>query len=289
LDLDKIKFTTINTGFFKLDGGAMFGVVPKRLWNRMQPADEDNLCTWALRCLLVEFDDRKIIIDTGIGFKQGEKFRRHFLPHDEVSLANGLKAHELELSDITDVFLTHFHFDHVGGAVSKDEAGEFVPTFPNATYWSNQLHYDWALVPNDREKASFLKENFVPLKDHGVLKMIPVEQGIEWFPGFKVRFSYCHTEAMMVLEMNTGKDTVVYCADLLPSSFHIRMPYVMGYDIRPLETLKEKASLFADAIAGDWILFLEHDPLTECIRIGQDENGRYILRERGTLDELLSD
>jgi glyoxylase-like metal-dependent hydrolase (beta-lactamase superfamily II) len=288
LDLGKMKLTAINTGYFKLDGGAMFGVVPKRLWNRMQPADADNLCTWALRCLLIEHNDRKILVDTGIGFKQGEKFRSHFYPHEEVTLADGLAKHGLLTEDITDVFLTHFHFDHVGGAVAINEKGALVPTFPNATYWSNQLHYNWAFEPNDREKASFLKENFVPLQESGVLKMIPVEDGYEWLPGFTIRFSYCHTEAMMVLQINTGQDTIVFCADLLPSSFHIRMPYVMGYDIRPLETLKEKARLFEDAMEGNWILFLEHDPGTECIRIGKDDRERYVITERGALEELLT-
>ncbi len=283
-----MKLTPINTGYFKLDGGAMFGVVPKRLWNRVQPADDDNMCTWALRCLLVETDDRKIVVDTGIGFKQGEKFRSHFYPHEEITFRDGLAPLGLTVEDITDVFLTHFHFDHVGGAVSRNDSGELVPTFPNAIYWSNETHYNWAFDPNDREKASFLKENFVPLKEQGVLRMLPEVQGHEWMPGFRLRYSYCHTEAMMALEIDAGSDTVVFCADLLPSSFHVRMPYVMGYDIRPLETLREKEELFKDAIAGNWILFLEHDPLTEAIRIGKDDRGRYTVVARGTLADLMA-
>lgn len=282
-----MKLTPINTGYFKLDGGAMFGVVPKRLWNRIQPADDQNLCTWALRCLLIETGEKKILVDTGIGFKQGDRFRSHFYPHGEIRFSEALADLGMAVEDITDVFITHFHFDHVGGAVRRNRAGELVPTFPNATYWSNQVHYDWAFLPNEREKASFLKENFVPLQEHGVLKMLPVEQGCSWMPGFSVRYSYCHTEAMMALEVDAGGQTVVFCADLLPSSFHIRMPYVMGYDIRPLETLREKEALFADAMEGNWILFLEHDPVTEAVRIGKDSKGNYLAAEQGTLAELM--
>ena len=165
-----LKITSIPTGFFKLDGGAMFGVVPRRLWQRTQQPDENNMCTWAMRCLLIETGDRKILVDTGLGDKQDDKFRSHFEPHGTDSLLGSLKNNGYSPEDITDVFLTHLHFDHVGGAVTRNDQGELVPTFPNATYWTNQKHYDWALNPNPRERASFLKENFVPLQEYGVLK-----------------------------------------------------------------------------------------------------------------------
>lgn len=271
-----IKLTTIPTGLFKLDGGAMFGVVPRRLWQRLNPPDENNMCTWAMRCLLIETDNRKILIDTGIGDKQDEKFRSHFEPHGTDSLIGSLDQYGISPEAITDVFLTHLHFDHVGGAVKKDENDNLVPTFPNATYWSNEQHWNWAMNPNPREKASFLKENFVPLKEHGVLKFIPVQDGgVEWLPGLTVHFAYGHTEAMMLLEIKTETDTVMYCADLMPSHFHLGLPYVMSYDIRPLETLKEKKWLLDKAVNENLVLFYEHDPVMEMGRVRVDERGKY--------------
>ena len=221
-----LKITSIPTGFFKLDGGAMFGVVPRRLWQRTQPPDENNMCTWAMRCLLIETGDRKILVDTGLGDKQDDKFRSHFEPHGTDSLLGSLKNNGYSPEDITDVFLTHLHFDHVGGAVTRNDQGELVPTFPNATYWSNQKHFDWALNPNPREAASFLHENFVPLQEHGVLKFIPViDGGTEWIPGIKVHFVYGHTEAMMLPEIDQGEHAVMYCADLIPVSYtHLTLP-----------------------------------------------------------------
>ena len=275
-----IKITPIPTGFFKLDGGAMFGVVPRRLWQRTQPPDENNMCTWAMRCLLIETGVRKILIDTGLGDKQDDKFRSHFEPHGDDSLLGSLDKNGLSPEDITDVFLTHLHFDHVGGAVTRNAEGVLVPTFPNATYWTNQKHYDWALNPNPREAASFLKENFVPLQEHGVLKFISVEDGgVEWIPGIKVHFVYGHTEAMMLPEINQGDHAILYCADLLPSHFHLGKPYVMSYDIRPLVTIQEKNWLLDRAINENLVLFFEHDPVLETAEITLNERGRHVVKK----------
>jgi len=273
-----MKLSIIDTGYFKLDGGAMFGVVPKTLWNKQNPADENNLCTWSMRCLLIEKGDRKILIDTGIGFKQDEKFMSHFEPHGEDTLQSSLANKGLTLEDITDVLLTHLHFDHVGGAVTKDEEGNLLPYFPKATYWTNKKHFDWAYTPNFREKASFLKENFVPLADHGVLQYIDTEDGIEWLSGIRLYFSYGHTEAMMIphIELPNG-NTIIFCADQMPSSFHIRMPYVMSYDIRPLITIEERKWLYDKALDKNYYLFFEHDPVNAVGQLIKNEKGRFAI------------
>ncbi len=280
-----MKLTIIDAGLFKLDGGAMFGVVPKSLWNKLNPADDHNMCTWSMRSLLIEDGDRKILIDTGMGTKQSEKFRSHFQPHG-TNLHASLKENGLSVEDITDVFLTHLHFDHDGGAVTLDK-DELVPTFPNATYWSNERHWLWAKAPNDREKASFLKENFIPLEDHKVVEFIDVEQNINWIENIDIKFSYGHTEAMMspVIHLPNGK-RLIYCADLMPSSYHIPMPYVMCYDIRPLETLKEKEILLNEAVEYGDILFFEHDPIYQCGTVKRNERGRIVIDQRFKLDEI---
>jgi len=193
-----MKVSIVETGFFKLDGGAMFGVVPKTMWSKLNKPDANNLCTWSMRCLLIEQGDKNILIDTGIGDKQSEKFFSHFEPHGDDSLDKSLHNCGIAATDITDVILTHFHFDHVGGAVYKNESDDLLPVFPNATYWSNKKHFDWAFTPNMREKASFLKENFVPLADAGVLKFIPEEKGFPIFDNINMHFAYGHTEAMMI-------------------------------------------------------------------------------------------
>jgi glyoxylase-like metal-dependent hydrolase (beta-lactamase superfamily II) len=276
-----MKLHIIETGKFKLDGGAMFGVVPKSLWQRLNEPDENNMCTWSMRCLLVEDGERKILIDTGLGNKQDEKFRSHFYPHGEDSLMGSLNNAGFSAEDITDVFLTHFHFDHVGGAVMRDKANNLVPTFPNAIYWSNEKHWNWALQPNAREKASFLKENIVPLQDHGVIRFIDVEDGIRFTDSISIDFAYGHTEALMVpyIKLDNGK-TLVYTADLLPSHCHIGMPYVMGYDIRPLVTLQEKELLYEKTVNTNHMIFFEHDKDIACAELIKNERGRVVLGDQ---------
>jgi glyoxylase-like metal-dependent hydrolase (beta-lactamase superfamily II) len=272
-----LTIRSIHAGHFKLDGGAMFGVVPRRLWEKLNPPDEDNLCSWAMRALLVQTDGRNILIDTGMGNKQDDKFRSHFKPHGPETLFSSLAEAGLQREDITDVFLTHLHFDHCGGALWKNEdSGLVEPAFPNALYWTNERHWNWAMHPNAREQASFLKENFVPLADMGRIRYLPVRQNTLFAPGFRVRFFYGHTEALMAPVLDTPIGTVVYCADALPSQWHVGMPYVMAYDIRPLKTLEEKARLLAEAEKKQQHLFLEHDPLREMIMIQKDERGRFV-------------
>lgn len=278
---------SIHTGFFKLDGGAMFGIVPRRMWSKLNPPDENNMCTWAMRTLLVQTGDRNILIDTGLGNKQDARFRSHFEPFGDESLFASLSAAGLQREDITDVFLTHLHFDHCGGAIWKNEAtGATELSFPNAIYWSNERHFNWAMQPNDREKASFLKENFLPLQEKGKLKFLEVRQNIEFCAGFKVQFVYGHTEAMMVPILETERGTVVFCADTMPSQWHIGMPYVMAYDIRPLLTLEEKAKMLDEAVRKQQILFFEHDPVAECGTLRREENGRIVLDKVGALGTL---
>ncbi len=279
-----MKLITIDAGTFKLDGGAMFGVVPKTLWNRLNPADENNLCLWALRCLLIDTGERKILVDTGIGDKQDAKFRSFFHP-EHTDLEKALQKQGYKAEDITDVFITHFHFDHVGGAVKRTKEGELVPAFPNAVYWSNKRHYDWAYTPNAREKASFLKENFVPLMEAGVLQFIEENKDglTDWLPDLKVQFSYGHTEAMMALHIDTPQGRMVYCADLMPSGLHFGLPYIMAYDIRPLVTLKEKNELLDQAAEKGWMLYFEHDPQTELSTVVKDERGRHRVGKKGKL------
>lgn len=265
----------------------MFGVVPRQLWSKLNPPDENNMCTWAMRCLLIEKNDRLILIDTGMGNKQDEKFRSHFQPHGNHDLLSSIREKGYQPEDITDVLITHMHFDHVGGAVSKNKNGTLVPTFLNAKYWTNSDHYNWALDPNFRERASFLKENFVPLKDQGVLEFIDIQQNIEWIEGIQLKFMYGHTEAMMVpvIPLENGQK-LSYMADLLPSTGHIRMPYVMSYDIRPLQTLTEKEAFFQNAIEEDFLFFLEHDPEHEVCRIHKNDKGRYELAQTCSLREV---
>ena len=267
-----MKIHVLHTGFFKLDGGAMFGVVPKSIWNKLNPADENNLCNWAMRCMLIEDENRLIIIDTGIGNKQDEKFYRHYYLSETKDLRGLVKEKGFSPENITDVFLTHLHFDHCGGAIIK-EGDKLVPAFPNATYWSNQKHWDWATKPNDREKASFLKENILPIEKSGKLKFIKYEEGIAFTSNIKVRFVNGHTGAMMLPQISYKGRTIVYMADLLPSINHIPLPYVMAYDMFPLTTLQEKKLFLEEALLKNYILFFEHDPITECCELQETERG----------------
>lgn len=271
---------TIETGKFKLDGGAMFGVVPKSIWQKLNPPDENNMCTWSMRCLLVQEGDRLVLIDTGIGNKQDAKFYSHYYLHGDDSLDKSLAAAGFSRSDITDVFLTHLHFDHCGGAIER-QGDTLQPAFPRAQYWSNALHWDWAVKPNDREKASFLKENILPIQESGQLQFIhrsankeqyPLEEQ-PFMPGFSVRFVDGHTNAMMLPQIQYKGRTIVYMADLLPSAAHIPIPYVMAYDMFPLTTLNEKKSFLQEALEGDYILYFEHDAAHECCTLQQTEKG----------------
>lgn len=270
-----MKLYPLNTGNFKLDGGAMFGVVPKSLWSRTNPADTNNLCSWSMRCLLIEDEDRLILIDTGIGNKQSEKFFSYYFLFGEDSLVGNLKQLGFTPDDITDVFLTHLHFDHCGGAIVQTGENSYQPFFKNATYWSNERHWNWAVAPNPREKASFLKENILPLQESGQLNFI-VRTGdyVEnVLPNIDVFFVDGHTESQMIPHIHYQGKIVVFMADLLPSVGHIPLPYVMGYDTRPLLTLTEKELFLNRAAANDYVLFLEHDHVNECCTLEQTEKG----------------
>jgi len=283
-----MKLHTIDTGYFKLDGGAMFGVVPKKMWQKLNPPDEANMCTWAMRCLLVEDGDRKILIDTGLGNKQDEKFRSHFSPHGTDTLLHSIGRAGFAAEDITDVLLTHLHFDHVGGAVYRNDQGRLLPTFPNATYWTNEPHLQWALDPNPRERASFLKENILPLQDHGCLRFIDVEAGVRFSDHITLEFGYGHTEAMMVpfIGLANGK-TLVYTADLLPSHGHTGLPYVMAYDIRPLTTMKERAALYERVANPDHYIYFEHDKDIAVGQLSTNEKGRVVFDKEVEIGSIL--
>jgi glyoxylase-like metal-dependent hydrolase (beta-lactamase superfamily II) len=272
---------TINTGFFKLDGGAMFGVVPKSIWQKTNPADENNLCTWAMRCLLVEDGKQLTLIDNGIGNKQDAKFLSHYHLHGDDNLLKSLHNAGFHEDDVTDMFLTHLHFDHCGGSITY-ESGKPVPTFRNATYWSNRDHWKWATEPNPREKASFLPENILPIQESGHLNFIDINQrpqiaadkGLpisvnQW----SIYYASGHTDKMMIPMIRYGQKTICFMADLLPSVGHIPLPYVMGYDTRPLLTMEEKARFLNEAAEKKYILFLEHDPVNECCTVKQTEKG----------------
>lgn len=267
-----MKLHTIDTGFFKLDGGAMFGVVPKVIWNKSNPADENNLCNWAMRCLLVEDGNKLILIDTGIGNKQDEKFFSHYYLHGSSTIDTSLAALGFHRDDITDVFLTHLHFDHVGGAVIR-EGERLIPAFKNAIYWSNEKHWDWAVNPNEREKASFLKENILPIQQSGQLEFIDTVDGVKFTDDMHIYFVHGHTEAMMLPLIEYKQKNILYMADLLPSTGHIPLPYVMAYDMFPLTTLTEKRVYLNEAVEKEYILFLEHDPINECCTLQQTEKG----------------
>jgi glyoxylase-like metal-dependent hydrolase (beta-lactamase superfamily II) len=279
-----MKLYSVNAGYFKLDGGAMFGVVPKSIWNKLNAADENNLCSWAMRCLLIEDGNRLILVDSGMGDKQDAKFFGHYHLHGEDNLDRSLAKHGFHRDDVTDVLLTHLHFDHCGGCITRQ--GEHLkPAFKNAVYWSNEAHWKWATVPNDREKASFLKENILPIRESGQLKMIDTKEGISFGNNIAIRFVSGHTEAMMLPQVTYKGKQIVFMADLLPSIGHIPIPYVMAYDTRPLFSMTEKKDFLSEALASEYILFFEHDPVNECCNVQVTEKGiRY--KDLFTLEEI---
>lgn len=250
----------------------MFGVVPKSIWQRTNPADSNNLCDWAMRCLLIEAGNRLMLIDCGIGDKQDAKFLSHYYLHGEASLQKSLHRAGFQEKEITDLFLTHLHFDHCGGGVTKD-GDKFALTFPMATYWSNEDHWKWATQPNAREKASFLPENILPIQESGHLKQVPVEQNVGVLDHVSIFFASGHTDKMMIPKIRYQDHTICFMADLLPSVGHIPLPYVMGYDTRPLLTLEEKKSFLEEAADNQYILFLEHDPVHECCTVKRTDKG----------------
>lgn len=267
-----MKLYSINTGHFKLDGGAMFGVVPKTIWNKLNPADENNMCSWAMRCLLVEDGNRLILVDNGMGDKQDAKFFSYYYLHGNDSLEKSLEQYGFHPDDITDMVLTHLHFDHCGGSIRyNQDRSKLEPAFKNAKYYCNAKHWEWAIHPNAREKASFLKENILPIRESGQLNFI--DSNTELIPGFRFMEVNGHTEAMMLPIIDYKGKTLAYLADLIPSAGHIPIPYVMGYDMRPLETLKEKETLLNKALENDWTLMFEHDPSVECVNLQRTERG----------------
>lgn len=272
--LFKMRLKIIHTGMFKLDGGAMFGVVPKSLWSQTNPADENNLCSWAMRCLLIEDGDQLILIDNGIGDKQSEKFFGHYHLFGEYSLETSLKVAGYHPDDITDVFQTHLHFDHCGGGVKyKDrDQGIFELTFKNARYWSNQNHWWWATEPNPREKASFLLENILPIKDSGNLNFVEMNKPSP-IPSLDILYMNGHTEKQMLPKIRYKGQWIIFAADLLPSAGHIPLSYVMGYDTRPLITLEEKEKFLNEAVEHNYIIYFEHDPEIECASLKNTEKG----------------
>ena len=267
-----MKLYAINTGHFKLDGGAMFGVVPKSIWNKSNPADQNNMCSWALRCLLIEDGNRLILIDNGMGNKQDEKFFGYYYLHGNDTLQKSLNIYGFEMDDITDMVLTHLHFDHCGGSIKyNSDKTKLEPAFKNAKYYCNEKHWNWATQANSREKASFLKENILPIKESGQLNYIDSQSTL--ITNLSFIEVNGHTEGMMLPIIKYKESTLAYMADLIPSVGHLPIPFVMGYDVRPLETLKEKELILKTALDNDWTLFFEHDPLIECIKLERTEKG----------------
>mgnify|MGYP000135244470 FL=1 len=285
-----MKLHPIEAGNFKLDGGAMFGVVPKTIWNKTNPADENNLIDIAARCLLIEDGNRLTLIDTGMGNKQSDKFFGYYSLWGDHSLDTSLKNAGFHRDDITDVFMTHLHFDHCGGSVNwnKDKTGYEV-AFKNAKFWTNENHWEWATKPNAREKASFLHENIIPMQESGQLNFIKRAEGDFLATselGFGIFFADGHTEKQMLPHINYKGKTIVFCADLLATAGHIPIPYVMGYDTRPLLTLDEKTKFMNTAAENNYYLFLEHDAHNEIITVERTEKG-VRLKEVFTCNEIL--
>ena len=266
-----MKLSIIDAGNLKLDGGAMFGVVPKVMWQKLYPADENNLCNWIMRCLLIDTGDKRILIDTGMGYKQSDKFFSHYFRNGDGDLIKSLEKQGYKAEDITDVIHTHLHFDHVGGSITKTENNELVLTFKNAKYWVSQKQWDWAKNANRREKASFLSENIMPIKELGALNIIEKEGKL--YPNIDIMMFDGHTDGQVVPIINYNGKKIAYMGDLLPSTAHIPMPYVMGYDTRPLLTLDDKKRFYDFALENNVTLFFEHDLYNECCTLKDTEKG----------------
>lgn len=271
MKIGKYNLTVLNSGYFRLDGGAMFGIIPRTLWKNTNPPDEQNRIKLATRNLLLEDGKRKILIDTGMGVKWESKAKYIYeIDQDEYSIEKSLGALNLEPGDITDVILTHLHFDHTGGS-TKPENGKLVPAFPNATYYVQEKNYEWAVNPSDRDKGSYIKENFVPLREEGVLKFINGEEMFD--DGIQFLVVNGHTFSQQLIKISDASNTLLYCCDLLPTASHIPIPYVMGYDLQPLVTVAEKKKILPRAADENWKLFFEHDPEIVAGTVSRTEKG----------------
>lgn len=281
-----MKLYSVNAGHFKLDGGAMFGTVPKSIWNKLNPADDNNMCSWAMRCLLIEDGNRLFLIDNGMGNKQSEKFFGYYYLHGNDTLEKSLNAAGFSFNDVTDMILSHLHFDHCGGSIqfNKDKTG-YEPAFKNAVYYSSERHWKWATEPNPREKPSFLSENILPIKESGQLQFLTDGERIT--ENISVMFANGHTDGMMVPHIKYKGKTLVYMADMMPSVGHIPVNYVMGYDTRPLLTMQEREPFMKRAADEEYILFLEHDPINECCTVQHTDKG-VRLKEKFSLKEFFA-
>jgi glyoxylase-like metal-dependent hydrolase (beta-lactamase superfamily II) len=282
-----MKLYSVNAGHFKLDGGAMFGTVPKSIWNKLNPADDNNMCSWAMRCLLIEDGNRLFLIDNGMGNKQSEKFFGYYYMHGDDTLEKSLNKAGFSADDVTDMVLSHLHFDHCGGSIqfNKDKTG-YEPAFKNAVYYSTERHWKWATEPNPREKPSFLSENILPIQQSGQLKFLSEGEGIT--ENISVIFANGHTDGMMVPHIKYKGKTLVYMADMMPSVGHIPVNYVMGYDTRPLITMQEREPFMKRAADEEYILFLEHDPVNECCTVQHTDKG-VRLKEKFSLKEFFGE
>lgn len=280
-----MELFAIETGIIKFDGGSMFGIIPRIIWQELYPSDKRHYCHWAMRCLLVVNGDRKILIDTGIGTKQSKNFLRYYTEKTDYSLESSLNSLGFQMEDITDIVLTHLHFDHCGGSIKYNENKELVPAFINATIHTSRQQWEWAQSPNERENPSFLQENIEPIIQSGKLQLF--ENECELFPDFNVKLYNGHTDGQVIPHINVNGKTLVFCADLFPSTAHLPLSYIMAYDTRPLLTVEDKKRFFKEALENDYVLFFEHDLYTECCTITETEKGIGV-KERFTLKEFLS-